>query len=535
VVIAQIFGVAAIYAPATSGLPVAVWLIVVLVAVALLCQLSLLRRYARLRSVSAAAAEGESSDEKTPPAIGAILLGIRESARRLGASFQPDAAVETVHTSENQLFRAALVRWTTGSVLIIGLAGTFLAFVQLISGSGLLEALGSLRSTPQSDSISPQLAESYAALSIAFTRVYESLGFAFLSSLSGLAGTIVLGFVGSVFLQGLKTRALLSVQGYAERVYEITAPPNQTEELASSLLTAAEALKNSSQAIETLRVTSKLLNAAAGRFEQAEAATVQLASTLTSLTSELQTSHARWDLLVEALRDSKTQQREILEAFKKDAAGQREQTNRAVASAASGMRELAERIAEEIKKVSAAKMDQFIRIQEELRAVLQETRNDWEKAGAEVIAQTGVAFANSLSAVHEVISQSRQDAASAQAEMASLTQHAVGVVTTHQATLEGHTKSVAASLEHWSNVPAGVERTITSLADSVTKLTPALERVERMPNQWEDRVLGSIRQLDARLLEAQEEARIKERSGRRGAVQRIRDWLRERFRGKSPT
>jgi DNA anti-recombination protein RmuC len=534
VALAQLYGLAGSGSPGTAGLPLTIAaFIAVLVAVAMICQVSIAIRYSRLRSIADRATRGEASDATTPAWVEAILIGVRESAVRLGASFRPEAAAEFAGAAESQRLHAAFVRWTLGSLLIIGLAGTFLAFVQLITGSGLLDALSTLGSIPHSDSVSPQLAQSYAGLSAAFTRVYEALGYAFLSSLSGLAGTIWLNLIGSIVVQPLKGRALLAIQNYAERVYELTAPPSQTDELARSLSAAAEALNTSGQAITALHQTSALLHSAAQHFEKAEAATVQLSSTLTVLSTEIQTSQAKWDILIEALRESKTQNRAVLESFTAEAGRQREQTNGVVASAVSGMRDITHQMADQIKQVSAAKMDQFIRIQEELRQVLIDTRKEWEKAGADVIERTGRAFASSLSAVQEVVAQSRNDATAAQSEMAKVAAYAAAAVTSHETVLAGHAEAVTTSLEQWSNAPAALQQTLGSVDIAITSLAAALKRVEVMPEQWEKRVLSSVRQLDSRLQQTHDRADAKSQERAHGPVQRVRAWIGKTFRGKN--
>jgi len=559
-------------APNAARLPMTVaGVILCVVLLAFFCQFTLWWRYARFRRltlrVSRRLADSpppqirDAIQEKAGPTtrgIGAILLGMIDSVSARRANFRPESAIEAIDHGENQNVRAAFVRWVSSTALVMGLAGTFFAFVQLIAGSGLLEALANLGHAPKTGNLSPQLADSYAQLSTAFGNVYQALGYAFLSSLAGLLGTILLSFIGSIFVQPAKARALLVLGKFAEGLHVVDATAtDQTENLVTALNSAAAALTASGQTIDSLHQASAFLESAASRFENAEQTNAQLATTLATLATELHTSHQKWDVLVDALRESKQRVGDTLEEFRKEAVQQRELTNSTVASAVAEMREITDVLAKNIKEVSAAKMDDFVKIQEELREALVETKRDWEKAGEAIVAQTSVSFEAALKTVSETVANSRYDAARAQQEMATLAKEnleavgtiiaggradaletqekmagiaaqnleavsavvaqgrdaatqaqqkmaevasqATGVVTQHQTVLAQHAQAVTASLDQWSNAPATMEQTLASTVLVINKLSASLDRLTRMPEQWEKTFGESIRRLESQL------------------------------------
>jgi hypothetical protein len=543
-------------APTAALLPIAVaGGILGVVCLAILCQVSLRVRYGAFRRltfrisqrlaasppIEVRAAVKETVGQ-TSKGFGAIISDMINSAATRRRSFRPDAATDVIDDGENQIFRAAFVRWVSSAALIMGLAGTFVAFVQLIAGSGLIQALSTLSRAAKTDAVTPDLTDPYVQLSDAFANVYHALGYAFLSSLAGLLGILVLGFVGTIWVQPSKARALLALERFAEGLYAMVAPStDESEQLVAALTTAATSMQSSGQTIESLRQTSGFLELAARRFESAEQTNAKMASTLIALTTEIEASHQKWDLLVESLRESKQQAADIMKAFKNETTQQREKTHSAVAVAVSEMREITKILGEEIRKISAAKMDQLISIQENFQQTLAESKGSWEKAGAEMVAQTSGAFGKALATVSEmavaargdaaethrnvvelarnnmeaisaIIADTRGDSAKTQQEIAGLSERATNVVTHHEAILATHAEAVTASLQQWSGAPAALEQTLAASTRAVENLTVALDRMGEMPAQWEQNVISSIRSLEAQLNGARAREEVRSRS-----------------------
>lgn len=113
-------------------------------------------------------------------------------------AFRIEYSLGIAEESEAKLFRQVYVKFCLGSMMIIGLAGTFYSFVHLITMSGLTEALQAI-SNGGSTSLH------YSELSAAFLHIYNGFGQAFVSSLVGLLGTLLLGFVDQVFVSPART------------------------------------------------------------------------------------------------------------------------------------------------------------------------------------------------------------------------------------------------------------------------------------------------------------------------------------------
>lgn len=534
------------------------------VVIALWCQWSLCRRYRRARKMLATinkylSGRTISFDDVRSTAggvigepahgAGAMLLGFIEHAARRGVEFQPAAALETVREREGYLKRTAFARWMMSTALVMGLAGTFVAFIQLTTGSGLVEALGALRQTPQTTQVSPELTASYDQLGTAFVRVYEGFRYAFLASLAGLGGTMLLALVNMMGVARARGRCLSAMEDFGTGVLRpLLAPPGaKTDDLTAALQSAAAVLGVSGQTIESLRETSTVLDQAARRFDQTQGANSEMVSALTKLAAEIEASRQRWDVLLDALRESRTSMGRSVEEFKKEAAAQRELSNQSVAGTVSAMREVVASMAAEVKRVSAAKTEHFATVQNDVKRMIAESKRDWEKVSESLMAKTDEGYRRSLDQVQAVIQDSRHDATASLAEMRSLLEEnrqeaaaaregmavlvreTASAVTNHQQILAQHAGAVTASLQQWAEAPAALQAVVQAGGTSLDRLNDTLATVNEMPGHWEKRVLGSIRQLGTKLDENTAQLKTGPRYSQWWA--KIQKWAAERKRG----
>lgn len=501
-----------------APLPAAVaYFIAVVVAVAFVCQWSLRGRYRRADTLVKhtyeslagevsfgqvrAAARATVGDQ--PGGAGALVFAFVEQAERRGTGFQAAAVVESVRERETQLRRAAFVRWVSGTALVMGLAGTFLAFTQLITGSGLTEALGTLQNTPASTAVTPELANSYSQLGGAFTRVYEGFRLAFVASLVGLAGTMFLSLVNIWVVGRARGNFLARLEDFGAEVLQplLSAAGKQTADLAMALTNAASALGASGQSLDALRETSIVLDRASRQFEQSQGASSEMVATLNKLAGEIDASQGRWDVLLDALRDSRASMSRSVDDFRKEAAAQRDLSDATTTAAVAGMRQVVADLAAEVRQVNAAKAEHFAAVQGDVRRMLVESKQEWDKASAALLAKTDEAFKASLETIQGVIADSRQDAARTREEIAGVARQTAAVVADHQQALAEHSQAVTASLQTWADAPAALTAAVHSGGEALDKLRTTLDSVEAMPERWETRVLGSVKRLDTRLVE----------------------------------
>ena len=424
-----------------------------------------------------------------------------QQAFRRGPAYETTAVVDSTLRQENESFSTAFTRWVIGTALIMGLAGTFVAFMQLVTGSGLLDALGALKDSAQHTGDETSLASSYGKLSSAFHTVYEGFGHAFLASLMGLTSTVILGFVHTLFLARKRQRCFLLLEEFGDEVLQPLLRPtyDAVPQLTDALRTASKVVEHSGDAVASLRDAATLLGAASESFKATQGANSKLITTLSDLALQLKTSREGWDVLLEALRESRISMNVTVEEFKKEAASQRQQTDVSTAAAVAGMRDAVGSLAVEIQKVSSAKFEQFANVQDDVRRMLENSKKAWEDTSVAILGQTGEAFKSSLATVTEVIEDSREDAAAARAELSTLTSRTAGAVEDHQKILEEHVKAVSASLEEWASSPKQMTPILKSLHGTLEKLDGCLSSVTAMPDRWEQRVLRPVADLSKKL------------------------------------
>lgn len=439
-----------------------------------------------------------------------------QQAFRRGSAFETTAVVDSTLQQENESFSTAFTRWVMGTALIMGLAGTFVAFMQLVTGSGLLDALGALKDSAQQTGDESSLTASYGKLSSAFSTVYEGFGHAFLASLAGLMSTVVLGFVHALFLARRKQRCFFLLEEFSDEVLQPLLRPtyDAVPQLADALRTASKVVEHSGDAVASFREAAVLLGAASEGFKATQGANSKLITTLSDLAAQLEASREGWDTLLDALRESRVSMKLTVDELKKEAASQRQESETVAAAAVAGMRDVVSSLATEVGKVATAKMEHFESVQLDVRRMVLDSKQDWETASSAILTQTGEAFKMSLATVTEVIKDSQREATNARTELTKLASVASTVVIDHREVLGRHAETMSDSLRDWADVPARLTEVMNSLQERLDTLGVAIAAMATMPDRWEQRVLRPIASLGVKLDEAAARAASRSRKGR---------------------
>lgn len=492
-------------------------LIVALALLALLCQLVNCSRYARganriiaIRRRLSGPLDLDAVRQAVLDICGAKFSKSRnvaavffQQAFRRGSAFETAGVIDSTLQQENQSVSAAFTRWVMGTALILGLAGTFVAFMQLVTGSGLLEALDALKDSAQKAAGESNLAAPYGKLSAAFSTVYEGFGHAFLASLAGLISTVVLGFVHTLFLARRKQRCFFLLEEFGDEVLRpLLTPGDAAPQLAEALRTASQVVVHSGDAVSSLRDAAVLLSSASEGFKATQGANSELITTLSNLAGQLEASRESWDTLLDALRDSRVSMKITVDEFKKEAASQRQESEAVAAAAVAGMRDVVTSLAAEIEKVAAAKVEHFQSVQSDVRRMVLDSKKDWKTASSAILAQTGEAFTMSLETVRKVIEDSQQEAMNARAELSQLASATTTAVVDHREILGRHAEALSDSLKTWGDVPARLTAAMDSLQARLDTLAIALTTLNKMPDRWEQRVLHPIATLSDKLDDA---------------------------------
>jgi hypothetical protein len=413
--------------------------------------------------------------------------------------FRIEYATELFREKEDSLFRHAFARFATASLLIFGLAGTFWAFIHLVSGSGLVSALEQLTTGEGDQTVA------YLELSSAFLAALGGFGQAFWASLAGLAATLVLSFTNQLFVEILRSKFMHAWSSVAhdweqrmldERKFVAAVP----EEPKLSPYAPLPADATGPEIMRTLSVVNSALDDA-------------------SKTQE------RWQQLINALDASRDFQVQALASIAEAGADQRTATQNLVDNLIFQVKsEIIPGLANEIKTVSAAKIEHFKQTEENIAQHLKALEQTWASKLDQTLATFAEQSTEFTSAAQKEVAATRSEALTAGERVAeairaetqkalSAFQKLLDMATKSQSELFSSTRQtqemnsevrrlmkedkealsdyiqkIQQSLDAWKKAPKAIEGSLTELSSVTAELTRALKQTAKMPSRWTEEI-----------------------------------------------
>lgn len=396
---------------------------------------------------------------------------LNESGQALGITsgqFRIEYATELFREKEDSLFRHAFARFATASLLIFGLAGTFWAFIHLVSGSGLVSALEQLTTGEGDQTVA------YLELSSAFLAALGGFGQAFWASLAGLAATLVLSFTNQLFVEILRSKFMHAWSSIAhdweqrmldERKFVEAVP----EEPKLSPYAPLPADATGPEIMRTLSVVNSALDDA-------------------SKTQE------RWQQLINALDASRDFQVQALASIAEAGADQRTATQNLVDNLIFQVKsEIIPGLANEIKKVSAAKIEHFKQTEEGIAQHLKALEQTWAGKLDQTLATFAEQSTEVTSAAQKEVAATRSEALTAGERVAeAIRAETQNALTTFQELLKLASNSNA---EMAANAQISVASAQKELAASRSEALTAGERVAEAIRTETQKALSAFQKL----------------------------------------
>lgn len=471
---------------------------------------------------------------------GWCAAAMRKCVAALGLStrqFRIEYTLGLLEESEERLVRSVFIRFCHGSMMILGLAGTFFAFIQLISSSGLTNSLRAI-------SNGQDVATQYTHLSTAFLKIYDGFGQAFISSLAGLAATLVLGLVDQLFVAHVRRRFLHEwvhlAHDWEQRLQMV--PQVQEAEATSDKRFAPPSV---GETIEPALIEANQQEASAN-------------NSLEVLIQSLENSKGFYDACVKTLEES--------------AKAHNEEMQKMVAGVVVAMRQVVEDVGKEVKKVSEAKSDHLKKVDDSIQEHFSNRERIWQKKLEETLGAFQFALQEATKESRESLSLARKDSLEAGervakavkdearqaldvvtdnqksalqsqqaltrsvAELSTLVHQVTGIVQNNKEATEKFITELTLSLKAWKNAPKSVDEALqktndlqTSLGETIDKLAAALQNAAQMPNRWET----EIKNLSGLFSEVSERRRADSVWGQlqtkaKESIEWLKEWLRSK-------
>jgi hypothetical protein len=413
--------------------------------------------------------------------------------------FRIEYATELFREKEDALFRHAFARFATASLLIFGLAGTFWAFIHLVSGSGLVSALERLTTGDGDQTVA------YLELSRAFLAALGGFGQAFWASLAGLAATIVLSFTNQLFVEIFRSKFMHAWSSVAhdweQRMLDTRSCPEAVPEVLKP--SPYEPLPVEATGSEIAR-TLGVVNAALGDAGKTQ---------------------ERWQQLLDALDASRDFQVQALASIAEAGTDQRAATQNLVDNLIFQIKtEIIPGLTNEIKTISAAKIEHFKQTEEGIAQHLKALEQTWAGKLDQTLATFAEQSTEVTSAAQKELAASRSEALTAGERVAeairaetqqalSAFQELLNVATksqtelfssTHQIqemnsevrrlmkedkeALSDYIQKIQQSLDAWKKAPKAIEGSLTELSAVTAELTRAMQQTAKMPSRWTEEI-----------------------------------------------
>lgn len=475
----------------------------------------------------------------TPDCNGWLKEMIRTSVAALGittGSFRVEHALGMIEEREERLFRHVFARFCLGAMMVLGLAGTFLSFVQLISTSGLT---GALTAISKGEDVSAH----YSGLSASFLQIYGGFGHAFISSLAGLIATLILCFVDQVLVVPARTRflhqwvyvahdlerRLLREQGdavgdpalkesafdnsslYSPPIIQATPPPEDasTEQKWEVLVKSLEeshvffdhCLNNLSETAQANReemqklvaeVVVSMREVVADLGKQVIKVSEAKADHLKKVDDSIQDHFAKR----ERIWQDKLQ--ETLDAFKQALQESAKQSQTTLDSTRKDALEAGERVAKAVQKEAQTVLSVITDNAKQSQSMLESTRKDALEAGERVANAVQKEAQTALSVItnnQKALLETQQELHHASGELSALVGSVVQIVRENKQAVETYVSELTLSLKPWKNAPKSIDEALKKtnelqavLADAIKKMSSALEKTAQMPNRWETEI-----------------------------------------------
>ncbi len=382
--------------------------------------------------------------------------------------FRIEYATELFREKEDALFRHAFARFATASLLIFGLAGTFWAFIHLVSGSGLVSALERLTTGDGDQTVA------YLELSRAFLAALGGFGQAFWASLAGLAATIVLSFTNQLFVEIFRSKFMHAWSSVAhdweQRMLDTRSCPEAVPEVLKP--SPYEPLPVEATGSEIAR-TLGVVNAALGDAGKTQ---------------------ERWQQLLDALDASRDFQVQALASIAEAGTDQRAATQNLVDNLIFQIKtEIIPGLTNEIKTISAAKIEHFKQTEEGIAQHLKALEQTWAGKLDQTLATFAEQSTEVTSAAQKELAASRSEALTAGERVAEAiraeTQQALGAF---EELLKLALKSQAEMAANAQNSVASAQK---ELAASRSEALTAGERVAEAIRAETQQALSAFQEL----------------------------------------
>lgn len=213
-------------------------------------------------------------------------------------------AVSLLAAKDSAGFASSFLGFAVGVVLILGLAGTFMAFFELVSRSGI----GTSLSEPGEVVSGVGTADEGSSLESSIPFIVRHLNLAFIASIAGVMGSVVLQFINSLFVRRYRSSYLIALEQLLRDCFR---NEHQGEGEGSDVEVADEAEGKDdlsavmSEAGKSIKESAASLKEVADRLKDIGKSTPEaLGETLDSIKSELERSPARYEELVKAARQT---------------------------------------------------------------------------------------------------------------------------------------------------------------------------------------------------------------------------------------
>jgi hypothetical protein len=227
-------------------------------------------RYARLGEIFDLKYETMRSDDSNSviadrPEWKQPISGFATDLERGGGSAVLHEVVGRYGAMESSRMAQSFLAFSIGAVLILGLAGTFAAFAELIDRSGL----GTTRN--MEDGIN---------------TVVRNLELSFLTSITGVVCSVILHFFSTVVVKPARLNYLIKLEMFGEEYYR---------HLGSSTITAGNTDEGFNSIADSLKAAIPALSKAAERLESASKSTPEeIADALLAIKDEMSKSESRF-------------------------------------------------------------------------------------------------------------------------------------------------------------------------------------------------------------------------------------------------
>ena len=377
--------------------------------------------------------------------------------------FRVEYATDLLRENEDTLWRTGFVKFAAGSMMILGLGGTFCAFITLLTTSGLMEALNGI-STGQGQT------QGTTPLITAFGNVFYGFGHAFVASLAGLITTTAIGFLNFVFVDRLRARFLMLA---------VTSAHKWESHLRSlKPIDSDEAYRP--------KLPEPLPEPPDKETPSAEQST-ELVAALKSLVTEMAASHERWSTLANAVKDSHTYFASAVAAVREEGDAQRKNSRELVADMVSKLTDLVAQMVKNLEKVSAVKAEHLASVNNAIAQDVKVRQDAWEGVLKETLKGFGKTADEMVTGCSSVLTSNGQTALQASERVAqAVSAEAKAALTTVQEAVAETVKNQDRITEGQAAMQAQSDRVIQSLADHAASLQNYIGELSESASAWKD-------------------------------------------------